>query len=171
MSNKKSPPQTQPPQQQPQPQAQQQTQNPTIEKLQGELAQMTETCKRTLADFANYKRLTEEQRKQASWFGIGEIIRDILPIIDNFERALSHMQNLDTAHREGIEAIHRQLLALLEKNNVKKIETIGKPFDPMLHEVLSQAPGETNIIIEEFEKGYTLGTQVLKPAKVVVGNG
>lgn len=135
------------------------------------LTEMTETCKRTLADFSNYKRLVDDQRKQATWFGTSGMITEILPIIDNFERALAHMTDLDNAHREGIEAIYRQLTGLLEKHNVKKIDTVGKPFNPLFHEVLSQATGPLDIIIEEFEKGYTLSDQVLKPAKVIVGNG
>lgn len=139
--------------------------------LKAQLDQMTETCKRTLADFSNYKRLVDDQRKQAAWFGTSGMIAEILPIIDNFERALAHMTDLDNAHREGIEAIYRQLTGLLQKHNVKKIETVGKPFNPLFHEVLSQAPGPLDTIIEEFEKGYIMGEQVLKPAKVIVGNG
>lgn len=135
------------------------------------LAEMTETCKRTLADFSNYKRLVDDQRKQAAWFGTSGMIAEILPIVDNFERALAHMTDLDASHKEGIEAIYRQLTGLLQKHNVKKIETIGKPFSPLFHEVLSQAPGPLDTIVEEFEKGYTIGEQVLKPAKVIVGNG
>lgn len=142
-----------------------------MELLKMQLDQMTETCKRTLADFANYKRFVEDQRKQAAWFGISGMMSEILPIVDNFERALTHMSDLDAAHKEGIEAIYRQLTAMLDKHNVKKIETIGMPFNPLVHEVLTQAPGKENIIIEEFEKGYMIGDQVLKPAKVIVGNG
>lgn len=142
-----------------------------IELLKSQLDQMTETCKRTLADFSNYKRFVEDQRKQAAWFGVSGMISEILPIVDNFERAMTHMADLDAVHKEGIDAIYRQLAGLLEKHNVKKIETIGKPFNPLFHEVLSQAPGPLDTIVEEFEKGYMIGEQVLKPAKVIVGNG
>lgn len=142
-----------------------------IQLLKSQLDQMTETCKRTLADFSNYKRFVEDQRKQAAWFGVSGIMSEILPIVDNFERAMTHMTDLDAAHKEGIDAIYRQLAGLLEKHNVKKIETIGKPFNPLFHEVLSQGPGPLDTIIEEFEKGYMIGEQVLKPAKVIVGNG
>ena len=142
-----------------------------IELLKSQLDQMTETCKRTLADFSNYKRFVEEQRKQAAWFGTSGMISEILPIVDNFERALTHMSDLDAAHREGIDAIYRQLTALLEKHNVKKFETIGKPFNPLFHEVLSQGPGPLDTIVEEFEKGYMIGEKVIRPAKVKVGSG
>ncbi len=129
------------------------------------LTQMTDTCRRALADLSNYKKFTEDQRKQASWYGTAEIIKDMLPIIDNFDRARQHVKD------EGIEAIYRQLTAILQKHRVEKIETIGKPFNATQHEVLSQGPGPENQIIEEFEKGYTIAGQVLRPAKVIVGNG
>lgn len=142
-----------------------------IELLKTQLTQMTETCKRTLADFANYKKFVEEQRKQAASFIAAETLKELLPIIDNLERAIQAMTELDPVHRQGIEAIHRQLTSLLEKRGVKKIETVGSTFNPALHEVLSQEPGELNIITKEVEKGYTIGDQILKPAKVIVGNG
>lgn len=142
-----------------------------IELLRTQLATMTDTCRRALADLSNYKRFVEEQRKQAAWYGTAEILKDILPIIDNFDRALQHMGELDAQHREGVEAIARQLKAILQKNRVEQMETIGKPFSATEHEVLSQAPGPDGIIVEEFEKGYTIAGQVLRPAKVIVGNG
>lgn len=144
--------------------------------LEQELAKMTETCKRALADLANYKRFVEEQRKQANWFGTAQIMRDILPIIDSLDRANEHLAQLPPEHRAGFETIARQLHQLLEKYGVKPIETVGKPFDATMHEVITQGPGPTNIITEELEKGYTMGTQatgaqILRPAKVKVGNG
>lgn len=144
--------------------------------LEQELATMTETCKRALADLANYKRFVEEQRKQASWFGTAQIMRDILPIIDSLDRANEHLAQLPPEHRAGFETIARQLRQLLDKYGVKPIETVGKSFDATLHEVITQGPGPANIITEELEKGYTLGTQAtgaqtLRPAKVKVGNG
>ncbi len=142
-----------------------------IELLRTQLSQMTETCRRALADLSNYKRFVEDQRKQAAWYGTAEILKDILPIIDNFDRALQHMSELDPQHREGVEAISRQLKAILQKNRVEKMETLGKPFNASQHEVLSAVPGPDNIIVDEFEKGYTIGEQVLRPAKVIVGNG
>ena len=142
-----------------------------IELLRTQLSQMTETCRRALADLSNYKRFVEDQRKQAAWYGTAEILKDILPIIDNFDRALQHMQELDPQHREGVEAIARQLKAILQKNRVEQIVTIGQAFNATQHEVLSQAPGPDGIVVDEFEKGYTIGEQVLRPAKVIVGNG
>ncbi len=136
-----------------------------IELLKSQLAQMTDTCRRALADLSNYKKFVDDQRKQASWYGIAEIIKDILPIIDNFDRAREHVKD------EGIEAIYRQLTAILQKHRVQQIETIDKPFNATEHEVLSQAPGPEGVIVAEFEKGYTIGGQVLRPAKVIVGNG
>lgn len=136
-----------------------------IELLKSQLAQMTDTCRRALADLSNYKKFVEDQRKQAAWYGTAEIIKDILPIIDNFDRAREHVKD------EGIEAIYRQLTAILQRHQVQQIETIGKPFSATEHEVLSQAPGPEGVIVAEFEKGYTISGQVLRPAKVIVGNG
>ncbi len=142
-----------------------------VELLRSQLAQMTETCRRALADLSNYKRFVDEQRKQAAWYGTAEILKDLLPIIDNFDRARTHMAELEPQHKEGLDAIYRQLNAGLQKNRVKPIEAVGKPFNATEHEVLTQAPGADGIIVEEFEKGYMIGDQVLRPAKVIVGNG
>jgi len=110
-----------------------------MELLKTQLAQMTETCKRTLADFANYKKFVEDQRKQTTSYATAEILKELLPLIDNLERAIAAMTELDPAHRQGIEAIYRQLTSMLEKRGVKKMETTGSAFNPALHEVLSRA--------------------------------
>ena len=142
-----------------------------IELLKLQLAQMTETCKRAFADFANYKKFIDEQKSNAAWYGTSQLFLDVLPIVDNLSRALAHMSELPEEHRTGLEAIQRQLTQLLEKHHVKEMVTIGMPFNPQFHEVVAQGPGAANIIIEEFEKGYTLDTKVLRPAKVKVGQG
>lgn len=144
-------------------------------KLQAELDNMTEMAKRTMADMQNYKRRVEEEKKSWSIFANADLVKKLLPIFDNFKRALTHQPkdlNEDTKKwLEGIGMSISQLEKLLQDLGVKKIEALGQKFNPDLHEALAQGPGEQDIILEELESGYTLGDKVLRHAKVKVGNG
>lgn len=143
--------------------------------ISDELSQMTETAKRTMADFQNYKRRVEEEKKSWAIFANLELIKNLLPIFDNFKRAQTHApkdaNEETTKWLEGIGMSINQLEKLLQDFGVKKIEAIGQKFNPDFHEALAQDKGEKDIIIEELDAGYTLGEKVLRHAKVKVGNG
>lgn len=140
-----------------------------------ELSQMTETAKRVVADFQNYKRRVEEEKKSWAIFANLELIKNLLPIFDNFKRAQTHAPkdaNEETMKwLEGIGMSINQLEKLLQDFGVKKIESLGQKFNPDFHEALAQDKGEKDMVIEELESGYTLGDKVLRHAKVKVGNG
>jgi len=140
-----------------------------------ELSQMTETAKRTMADFQNYKRRVEEEKKSWAIFANIELIKNLLPIFDNFKRAQAHAPkdaNEETKKwLEGIGMSINQLEKLLQDFGVKKIEALGQKFNPDFHEALAQDKGEKDIVIEELDAGYMLGDKVLRHAKVKVGNG
>lgn len=152
-----------------------------LEKLQADLTQaqdrindLTETSKRAYADLSNYRRLVDQERAQYTAFANMNFIKEILPIADNFSRAFNHVppEVTGTEWYKGMQQIANQMNAFLKKQGVEEIPTIiGMAVDPNIHEPLMTGPGKKDSVIEEFEKGYTLGGQVLRPAKVKVGNG
>jgi len=139
------------------------------------LSQMTELGKRAVADMENMRRRMDDDRSRMMLFANVELIKGLLPIVDNFRRANSHLpkeipEQLK-GYTDGISQITNQLSLLLEKEGVKKIEAAGKPFDPTFHEAITMAKGPKDTVIEVLEDGYTLSTHVLRPAKVKIGTG
>ena len=128
---------------------------------------------RGLADFNNYRRRVREELDQARQFAIEDIIIRLLPILDNFERAIKtaeEMEDFDALHG-GVILILRQLRDVLEKEGIEPIEAEGRQFDPCLHEAVMREDTEDypdGTIVEEFQKGYTLGDKVIRPSMVKV---
>lgn len=128
---------------------------------------------RTLADFNNYRRRSREEMDCARRFAIEDIIIRLLPILDNFERAIKtaeEIKDFDALHG-GVILILRQLRDVLEREGVKPIEAEGQEFDPNLHEAVMREDTDEypdNTVIEEFQKGYTLGDKVIRPSMVKV---
>lgn len=140
---------------------------------QTKIDELTAALARSLADFKNYKRRAEEDQAKFVAFANKELLLSLIPLIDNLERSATHLPE-DLKNNEwakGILLLHADLKKTLEKMGVKKIETVGRPLNPKLHEALMSGPGEKNVIVEEFESGYTLNGEPLKPAKVKVGDG
>ncbi len=147
-----------------------------VELLKKELEKMTELAKRTMADLQNLKRRQEEEKRAIIIMANADIMRSMLPILDNLERAFKHMP--DSAKNDqtkewiqGLEISAKQLAKALEDAGLKPIESLDKPFNPDLHEALAQGPGSKDTVIEELEKGYQLGDRGIRHAKVKVGNG
>src|SRR4029453_295809 len=128
---------------------------------------------RAEADFQNFKRRTEQEREELRRFGNVSLIINLLPILDDFERAFasldSHLAGLSWF--DGILLIYRKLRQLLENAGEKPIETEGQAFDPRLHEAVAHIEGEEGKVISEVQRGYKLHDRVLRPAMVVVGKG
>jgi len=128
---------------------------------------------RAQADLINYKKRTEQEKQELSKFANLVLILNLLPILDDFERAYSaippKMANLNWI--EGIKLIERKLWAVLEAQGVTRIKALGEPFDPKLHEAIRQDKGQEGIVTEEIQKGYMIEDRVIRPTKVVVGNG
>jgi molecular chaperone GrpE len=128
---------------------------------------------RAAADFQNYKRRTEQERQDIALLANASLIINILPILDDLERALrtveSHVAGLTWV--DGIRLIYRKLQAILEAAGVKEIKTEGQDFDPRYHEATMQAEGEEGKVVGEVQRGYMLGDRVLRPAMVIVGKG
>ena len=128
---------------------------------------------RTQADFVNYKRRIEQERKDFNNFANAALILGLLPILDNLERAFNSIPSRPTRQSwvNGIRLIGQNLRTSLEAQGLSQIEALGEPFDPNFHEAVRQDKGKEGIVIEELQKGYTLHDKILRPTMVVVGNG
>lgn len=127
---------------------------------------------RSQAEFENYKRRTESTRISERKYQAQEVVNDLLPVIDNFDRALeSDVSEVNEGFLEGIQMVYNQLHAALEAAGVEKIETTGQEFDPNLHHAVMQteeAGIASNIVVEELQTGYLLKDRVIRPAMVRV---
>ena len=128
---------------------------------------------RTQADFINYKRRNEQEGEESRKFVNSVLILSMLPVLDDFERALDSIDNNANQSEwiDGIRLIERKLRASLEAQGLTPIEAKGEAFDPHLHEAIRQSDGQDGIVLEEVQKGYRLYDRILRPAMVVVGNG
>lgn len=142
-----------------------------LQQLAEQLAAMQEKYMRTYAEYENYRKRTSLQMVDLQLNGHKDMAKAILPVIDDFERALAAMP-ADDAAREGVKLIYDKMLSILQQKGVKQMTTIGEPFDAELHEAVTQIPatdpGQKNKIIDEVQKGYTLNDKILRYAKVVV---
>lgn len=138
-----------------------------------EAAQLKDQLARCMADMQNMKRRAEEDKGRFIRFANAELLKELLPIIDNFDRGCQQIpENLEAdPWVKGIVQSHDELMKVLEKIGVKKIETIGQKLDPTKHEAVAQGFGKKDEVLEEFEPGYTFNDVVIKPAKVKVGDG
>ncbi|MBN1176295.1 MAG: nucleotide exchange factor GrpE [Dehalococcoidales bacterium] len=128
---------------------------------------------RAQADFINYKRRSEQERQEFNAYANANLILSLLPVIDDLERALEAVPARYKKHDwvEGVRLVERKFKTILEGHGVKEIKAAGEDFDPNFHEALRQDSGEEGKVIEEFQKGYMLKDKLLRPARVVVGNG
>jgi len=128
---------------------------------------------RAEADFANYKRRTEQERDEQRRLANATLIINILPIVDDLERALASLdiRLVGLTWFDGIRLIHRKLQLVLENAGVSVIEAEGQPFDPRFHEAIQYAEGEEGKVLAEVQRGYKLYDRVLRPAMVIVGKG
>jgi len=128
---------------------------------------------RTQADFVNYKRRNEQERQEFGKFANSQLILSLLPVLDDLERAFESAtpQVARLKWVEGIRLIDRKLRAALEAHGVSQIKALGEPFDPNLHEAAMHSKGEEGIVVQELQKGYMLHDRVIRPSRVVVGNG
>ena len=146
-----------------------------IQKLAAEKQDLTNTLVRLQADFDNYRRRTEKERDQARHRGVENLIEQLLPVLDGFDRALAaHDDPAYEDYRKGFELIRKQLWDLLAKQGVHRIESVGKEFDPNVHHAVEHVPTNDypdGAVIDEFQPGYTFHHRVLRPAMVRVASG
>ena len=144
-----------------------------IEQLEAEKQELFEKLQRVSADYANYQKRTPKQIADSVAYEKKAIIRSLLPSLDNFTHALAGAQTADglEAVVEGIKLVFEHMLDALKAHGVEQIEAVGKQFDPSLHEAVqmrTEEDKEDNIVLEDFQTGYTLNGQVIRPSKVIV---
>ena len=126
---------------------------------------------RLQADMDNFRKRQTRRAEEAIAAERERLLNLILPVADNLVRALNQAGEGDDSLHRGVELTYRELMRVLEAEGITRLETVGQPFDPNLHEAISTMPdeeSEPNTIIEEIEAGYMLGDKLLRPAKVVV---
>lgn len=145
---------------------------PNLNDLEVQVAELTEALQRERADAMNVRRRSEEERAKLGSFYKAMVVKELLPVIDNFERALKHepKELKDNDYLKGIASIVKQFEQTLAKLGVDRIKTVGEEFNPELHEAVSheEGEGEKEIISEELQAGYVLGDEVIRHAMVRV---
>ncbi|GMU96455.1 MULTISPECIES: nucleotide exchange factor GrpE [Ignavibacterium] len=146
-----------------------------IEELEKESNEWKEKFLRKAAEFENYKRRTENDQLNLINYAAESFIRKILPIVDDFERSLEHINDSNdyAKLKEGVQLIYNKLIKVLEEQGVKKIDAVGKPFDVHYHEALMQKSDDSvppHTVLDELEKGYLYKDKVIRHSKVVVSS-
>jgi molecular chaperone GrpE len=151
-----------------------------FDKLRAERDEFKDLLLRKSAEFENYRRRNEKERRELGEFANADLLRDILPLLDNLERALgsaADTRNAEdpaaalAAYRAGVELIRRQFLELLRKKGVTPIEALGADFDPHVHQAVTRETSDAHRegeVMEELQRGYKLGDRLLRPAMVKV---
>lgn len=143
-----------------------------INSLQAEKEEMYQRLLRTQAEFDNYKKRSLKEREADRVYKAQDLASELLPAIDNFERALQvEVDETNKGLLEGISMVYRQLIDALKTQGVEPIEAVGKEFNPNLHQAVMQVEDETaesNIVLEELQKGYVIKDRVIRPAMVKV---
>lgn len=143
-----------------------------LSKTKQELDETTDRLKRLMAEFENYKKRSSKEREMLYNSLLADIISSFLPIIDNLEKAVQ-AKTEDEGYKQGVELVLKQFMDTFKSLGIETIETIGKTFDPEVHEAVSSIQDETKgekEIVEEFRKGYKIGTRVIRHSMVSVAN-
>ena len=145
---------------------------PEVKKLSAELEELRQSLLRHQADFANYRKRAEKENKEAFQRATARVIEGLIPVIDGFEHALAaHREAEYQSYRKGFELIYKQLIDNLARLGVERIEPLGKPFDPHLHQAMDRAETTDHAdgtILSVYQPGYVYHGRVLRPAMVRV---
>jgi molecular chaperone GrpE len=145
----------------------------SLESLVKERDELLDQLKRSVAEFANYRRRVDLERSQIRELASKELLKQVLPVLDDLQRALASVpeDQTDQPWVQGVRNIERKLASLVERSGVTPVDAIGQPFDPALHEAVATEPGSTqNVVVEVYQTGYRLGQNLLRPAMVKVGD-
>ena len=139
--------------------------------LRAENEKLKDQFLRSRADFENYRRRMEKEKTEFRRYAVADTLRDLLPVLDNFERALSVSTASVEDFKTGIEMIARQLADVLERQGLQTLDPAGEPFDPLFHEAIARVEtdeAEPNSVFDVMQKGYMLHERLLRPAMVRV---
>jgi molecular chaperone GrpE len=151
------------------------TKKPSVSELQKQLEELTQALQRERADAVNLRRRTDEERTKLADFYKAMVVQEMLPAIDNLERALSHtpkdLKNHD--YVKGVQTVFKQFEKVFSELGVKRIKAVGEEFDPKYHEAVSMEDGggEVEVVCEELQPGYKIGDEVIRHAMVKVKRG
>lgn len=140
--------------------------------LKIKLEETEDRLKRVAAEFDNYKKRSNKEKEEMYHSIMGDIVSAFLPVIDNLEKA-ADSQTEDESYKQGVQLVLKQFQDVLTANGVEEIETVGKTFDPELHEAVGAVTDDTlgeKEIKEEYRKGYMIGNKVIRHSMVVVAN-
>jgi len=143
----------------------------TVENLEQELKTEHDLYLRSLADFENYRRRIDRERSHFGKEALRDFLLSLLDAIDDLERLLNFVADESSPFIDGVRAVQRKLMNLLEREGVRPFESVGKPFDPSIHEAVSTAAADENTlgnVVQEVRRGYRWKDDVLRPARVVV---
>lgn len=145
------------------------------DKKDEKIEELTDRLTRQMAEFDNFRKRTEKEKSQMYEIGAKDIINKILPVVDNFERGLAAVPEEEKKNpvMEGMDKVYKQLMTTLEEIDVKPIEAVGQEFNPDFHNAVMHVEDEElgeNIIVEEFQKGYTYRDSVVRHSMVKVAN-
>ena len=154
-------------------QASEMTLEETLAQAEAKAAEYLDGWQRARAEFANARKRLEKERADAYGNATADVLSKLLPIIDDFKRAFDTVPAAIAQDNwfMGIQLVHRKLHTLLESNNLEIIPAVGQPFNPNLHEAISQEASdsyESGMVIRELQTGYRLGSRVIRPAMVIV---
>jgi len=141
-----------------------------INETDNKIIQLEERYLRLQADFDNFRKRTQKERLTVIQKANKELVVSLLPILDNLERALSNADNLENPLAKGVDMVYKQLLEELKKQGLKSIDALNLQFDPNYHQAVAKQPSDldSNIVLEEYQRGYLLHDEVLRPSMVVV---
>ena len=143
----------------------------TLTEAQEAIAELNERIVRLTADFDNFRKRAQREKDEARQFANQGLLEKLLPVLDNFEMALTAVKDADPSVRDGVQMILDQLLGVLKESGVEPVDATGKPFDPNLHEALSQEETtevEEGTVGQQVQRGYKLNDRLVRPARVVV---
>jgi molecular chaperone GrpE len=142
-----------------------------IARLQEQLSNEHEMYLRALADFENYRRRVDGESSRTVRSGKREIILSLLEVLDGFDRAFQHAGNNQSSLFEGLQAIHRKLLGVLQAQGIAPFDSVGQAFNPELHEAIAAVAANghpSGTVVDDVQRGYRWGDEVLRPARVRV---
>jgi molecular chaperone GrpE len=157
--------------------AEQEEQQPVSEQLLGQVAKANDQVLRVQAEMQNVRRRAERDVESAHKFALDKFAADLLPVVDNLERALAAIDAADEGQKsvaEGLELTLKSFVEVLARYKIEAIDPAGQPFDAELHQAVSMVPNpdlEANTVMDVFQKGYTLNGRLVRPAMVVVSQG
>ena len=148
------------------------TEKSEIQTKQQEIDELTDRYKRILAEFENHKKRSQKEREGLYNSILSDIVEVVLPILDNLENALK-VETSDENYKKGVELVLKQFQDVLKSKGVEEIKALGETFDPELHEAVSSvqdaSKGEKEIV-QEYRKGYKIGSKIVRHSMVVVAN-